>query len=154
MSQILFFDEVVENAPIILEQTTCLMCPERTTGGYLCVLEEESGVPVLVLKVGMVPDEKKKKYFEFAQEKANRLWLTHSHFLSSQSRDESQNRFGGAIRTKDYIFSFSGLTEVADEAFSLALAVFLKQLEIDEAIALGSISQNLPIRELLQLIKK
>ena len=141
MSEFLLFSEVLEKTELVFAYIKTTVCPERT-GGYLCVLEEESGIPALIMKIGFVPADKKKKYFEFAQEKAGRLWVTHSHQLSFQSRDEKSNRYGGAIRARNFIFSFSGFTEEADEALCLILAVLLNQLEKSEALALAKISRN------------
>jgi hypothetical protein len=106
---------------LIPEAVDLINDPKRK-GGYLCVTMP-TGTPLCVLIVGEVePEEKAQKYFEFCQEKAKRLAANAGHVSSWQSRDESQNRYGGAIRTGKFILSFSGFPEDWDEACMVVAA--------------------------------
>jgi len=93
------------------------------SSGYLTLFNVKLGYPELIVVLGSIPVEKKKKYLEISMEKAERLFLHPEHVSSFQSRD-GINKWGGAIRVRweeddeiyEYIISFSGLTEAMDEA--------------------------------------
>lgn len=91
-------------------------------GGYLCIADGKNGLPILVMLIGEVPLGKAPKYLEFCQEKAGRLAGHPNHESSWESRNEEKNRWGGAIRFRDLILSFSGLPELGDEAAMLRAA--------------------------------
>ena len=95
-------------------------------GGYLCVADLTSGFPLLIQLIGSARLDKMSKYFELCQEKALRLAQNPKHMTSWESRDETQNMYGGAIRQAEKIISFSGLTEEADEALSLRVGNCIK----------------------------
>lgn len=130
---------------------------ESRTGGYMTVLfpgDRFLPPPLLVAQIGEPADpEKIEKYFSFSQEKAQRL-ITNANVagqLSSwQSRDPQKNKWGGAIRAGDYILSFSGLPELADEALMLAVAVSLKMLIPEQADWIADISDNDFYRRLIE----
>lgn len=99
-------------------------------GGYLCIARRVDGqaVPLLIMLVGTLPEEKRVRCFELCQEKAARLAAHPDHVSSWQTRnvDVTPKLYGGAILTDqpqgDIIISFSGLVEKADEALALHLA--------------------------------
>ncbi len=91
-------------------------------GGYLCIARPNGMIMAVVLIGTVAKEEKAKKYLSLCQEKALRLALHPEHCSSWQSRDESVQHYGGAIRTKRFIFSFSGFPELWDEAFVVDLA--------------------------------
>jgi hypothetical protein len=51
------------------------------------------------------------------------------HVSSWESRDPGHDRWGGAIRIEDLIFSFSGLPELADEALMLGVGLMYGRRE-------------------------
>ena len=127
---------------------------ERRAGGYFCLSTVcYSNAPLRVMMVGDPPADKRAKYFELCIEKANRLIANglgpQQHKLSWQSRNEAYDQWGGAVRWGDYVFSFSGLPELADEALMLYLlytahgwgGVSSHPSDVDLA-RLGSISGN------------
>lgn len=94
-------------------------------GGWICIVdtrEDPSGRMILHQQVGQVSDEKVAKYRTFSLEKAQRLINRPDDRTSFQSRNEAAQQYGGAIRFKDYIISFSGLPELWDEALVLFIA--------------------------------
>jgi len=125
-------------------------------GGYLTVLEildlESSKTRNETRMVGTVPDQDKAgQYYGFSREKPARLYAEILRGVvgavsSWQTRNESEFRYGGAIRAGRFIFSFSGLPEHADEALMLMLAVHFGFLTHTEAIEITKISEN-PIYE-------
>ncbi len=95
-------------------------------GGYLCVAPHmQNGVPFLVALVGTVPELKAERCRVFAEEKVARLNKHPEHVSSWQSRDPAASQWGGAIVAGDYVLSFSGLPEDADEALMLFTAIRL-----------------------------
>ena len=76
----------------------------------------------MLLPIGGVLEEKAEKYCAFAMEKVARLARHPDHRTSYESRDPEENKWGGAVRIGDYIFSMSGLPELADEAVMLTTA--------------------------------
>ncbi|MBI2013324.1 MAG: hypothetical protein HYS87_00600 [Candidatus Colwellbacteria bacterium] len=116
---------------------------KHRSGGYFCLrpLGLECA-PVVVSQIGTITDPvKARKYFELAQEKANRLDAhikTMGHKSSWQSRDPAKNQWGGAIFANGWIFSFSGLPELADEAAMVLVAMrfgFLNPRQVAEITA-------------------
>ncbi len=97
------------------------------TGGYFCIMRnskdtsEEQMLAVTLL--GNISEHKKTRYFELSQEKAYRLHRSDPAILSSwENRDEEMDMKGGAVRVGEFILSFSGLPELGDEAFLLAVS--------------------------------
>lgn len=99
--------------------------PKDRSGGYFC-LADGAGVPIIIVKVGEPSIEKREKYRQFCIEKAARLAQFEGHQSSWQSRDPDYDMWGGAVRIKknddEFIFSFSGFPELADEALMLLTA--------------------------------
>ena len=113
-------------------------------GGYLTVWFEDTPAPFLVLLVSTdyVPLNKRKKYMRLSQEKAKRVLEHQSHDSSWQSREPEADQWGGAIQSGTCAISFSGLPELADEAFCLMLAQTIEILDVDQANRLAAISDN------------
>ncbi|MBP6858911.1 MAG: hypothetical protein KBC33_03745 [Candidatus Pacebacteria bacterium] len=113
--------EIIEKAAVIVAKACSINHHEGKKGGYLCVTNPTGQVHA-VLMIGTVPDpEKSRKYFDYCQEKAARLAEHRNHVSSWQSRDPNRDRWGGAIRCKEHILSFSGLPEIWDEAIVLTI---------------------------------
>ena len=122
---------------------------EGNTGGTFCVLKTDRLVadlvstPLFLAAVGTVSDDAAAaSYRVFAQEKALRLLSRPDDVSSFQSRDESEQRWGGAIRAGSYILSFSGLPELMDEALMLAVALHLGLIDRVEAERIAALSHN------------
>ena len=131
--------------------------PEKA-GGYLLIGLDDLSVKE-ILKIGECDPKKISKYVTIVQEKAYRLyadWLRDSTSVSSwQTRDPDMNRWGGAVlfganagNSDRNIISFSGLTEAADEAVSLALGKNLGFANSDYLERVAEISNNAVSREL------
>lgn len=100
---------------------------DKRDSGYLCILENDQtkiGEPPLALvSFGEILWNKRQKYFKLSQEKACRLQKSALSIVSSwQTRNETEDKYGGAVRAGGYVLSFSGLPELADEAFVLLIA--------------------------------
>jgi len=103
------------------------------TGGYFSVRCIDCEDTVISQKVGKVCSDKKEKYSCLSPEKSLRLKknLHNEHLTSYESRNPEGNvlvgqenrieqwgHWGGAVYiSKYFIFSFSGLPELLDEAF-------------------------------------
>ena len=120
------------------------------SGGYFCFLEKGYvGLSIPPTLVGEVTNGKDDKYKTFCQEKVERLlsrYLHEDHELSWQSRDESKERYGGAVCVSSpmeaFFFGFSGLPEVVDEAAMLLAAAKAGCISLDNARELAEISEN------------
>lgn len=115
-------------------------------GGYLCVADTADGTPLIVVQVGSVPStEKRRKYCDFSQEKAFRLAHHRGEISSWLSRNEAENKWGGAIRAGKFIFSFSGLTEQQDEIMAIYMAIkfgMINRRDMDEIMRASGNEEN------------
>jgi len=135
--------------------------PEKKSG-YLTIFNVALGYPELIVAIGNIPEEKKKKYLELSMEKAERLFQHPEHVSSFQSRD-GINKWGGAIRIDwyeeveekiyQYILSFSGLTEPMDEASMLDSAESLGVIDDIVIDVIVNLSNNDCYRQLIALEK-
>jgi hypothetical protein len=132
---------------LISKKASELFCPERK-GGYFCAQESNFNIPFLISQIGEPDEIKKKKYFLFSQEKAFRIYIICGTETSWQSRNEKEEKWGGAIRVGKYIFSFSGFPELVDEAVMIVLALRLRIINLETAQKLGSYSNNPYITQL------
>ncbi|HEV8666248.1 MAG TPA: hypothetical protein VN665_00155 [Candidatus Paceibacterota bacterium] len=121
-------------------------------GGCLCVTDH-MGQVYLKAFIGKVPSEKLSKYWTLAEQKATRLsdHIPYARHISSwQSRNPTNNHWGGAIKAPRHVYSFSGLPEMYDEAFMLLLATELSELKVEDAAAIAAISSNPHWRQLAE----
>lgn len=121
-------------------------------GGYLCVADK-TGHPLCIAQIGDVPEEKRQQYFRNAIEKANRLgvlslWVDHR--FSRQSRNEQRERWGGAVRGRHFIWSFSGLPEDGDEMFMAILGARYDDLTLID-IMTAELTGNIYFEKLKRL---
>ncbi len=58
--------------------------------------------PILLVQVGSVPNGKIRRYYTLCQEKAQRM-LAALATTSWESRDEAQDRWGGAVRVRSVL---------------------------------------------------
>ena len=132
------FDSFLSYMPIILDfaREICILNElGDSRRGYLTLMNGITGEIVFTAPFGEIPEEKNEKYFELSQEKANRLFtyvnmhLPNGHTTSFESRNEEEQKYGGAIylngRQSSVILSFSGMPELIDEAMMLVLADML-----------------------------
>lgn len=119
-------------------------------GGWFCML---SPITKQVLNgfhfpIGTIPPEKDNRCKGLSFEKALRLSQHRNHLSSWQSRKPEVSMYGGAIRGYNYLFSFSGLPEIWDEALMLTLAFIHEEIDFERAMAIVAESEN-PYFELL-----
>jgi len=130
----------------IVEVNKYLPASEQRRGGFLCVLPNipyyAEPVPLMIAMVGKPTASKERKYLELCQEKAIRLMANEKHLSSWQTRHLDHQQYGGAIRAGDFIFGFSGLIELADEAVLLMMALEIGLLSKEEVVAIAQISGN------------
>ncbi len=151
----------------ILKRAVLLMMEQGETrsGGYFCLSGKKMSPLVLIRCCGEVPEEKCGKYAERAREKLTRLADHTSHFTSYQSSPDmiivdSQNnerpwgKWGGAVRARNYIASFSGLPELWDEAMMLVLAVRMSWLSEKNTLRRIGPKRNPYLRPLLETTKE
>lgn len=131
-------------ADLQLEDLLAKLDDQTRRGGYLCVARVNDGIatPVVIALVGELPDLKLERCIYLCQEKMHRLADHPDHASAWQSRDPKEKKYGGAIRAGDFILSFSGLPELADEALILGVAVRLGIMNRDAADLVAEISDN------------
>jgi hypothetical protein len=100
-------------------------------GGYLCIRDNQTGKVLALAALGEQPEEKMDDRFLYSQEKGWRLYGHKSHFTSHQSRNKKKKQWGGAIRGKLFIISFSGFPEKGDSLFCLNLITKYDVLQHD-----------------------
>lgn len=100
-------------------------CDRGRKGGWVHVSDQNGNV-VLHERVGRIDSpEKDERYQRLSAEKSTRLRAHPEHKTSWQSRDPDKGLWGGAFRADDgWIYSFSGLVELWDEALVFGLASF------------------------------
>jgi hypothetical protein len=93
-------------------------------GGYFGIGTTQGDV-LFTMAVGRILDSSAaERRLTFCVEKIRRLGNNPGHLSSWQSRDPDNGRYGGAIRTRRHILSFSGFPELHDEAAMVSLATF------------------------------
>lgn len=144
-----FSNEVLDIISVVLVavgRVVAELDDPKERGGYFCLAERignPTALPTLTLGIGTVPAEKGPKYLALAQEKARRLAEhAYEHTSSWQSRSPEESRWGGAIVAGHYLFSFSGLPEIADETAMLITAMELEYLTLTQAMAIAGHSDN------------
>ena len=123
----------------IVRSTMCvvnsvLALDRNQTGVMFCVADLDTGAPLFKCVLGTLTVAEIKEYTTFALEKAERLAGHPEHVASSQSRNVilEPRKYGGAVRGKDYLYSFSGFTEDEDEAAGLALLIMWYMRDLPE----------------------
>lgn len=124
------------------------------SGGYFCIADGKTGLPVFVAIIGDIPVENAARYWGLCQEKATRLAGYPNHCSSWQSRNPEAMQYAGAIRVRNLIFSFSGLSEAGDEAAMLLVAVSIGAEGLfAETMAIAALSQNKYCKPLLWIVQ-
>lgn len=115
------------------------------TAGYFTLRSAENGRILFLCEIDDNPPEKVEGRCFNSQEKGKRIF-DRREFSSWQSRDvdhATQKKYGGAIRTPDFILSFSGLPELADETLCCIVAVRMGWISKSAARELLGYSNNL-----------
>jgi hypothetical protein len=90
-------------------------------------------------------------------EKINRLernMQTLCHVSSWQSCNIADNQYGGAVLAKTHIISVAGLSQLGDEAISLAIAFKLGLISLKKTLEIAGISGNALCLALMDAIEK
>lgn len=141
LTEIIRLTNVLVNELISLKEYSR---PERK-GGYFVLREKETGAIIFIVPLGTIDQEKNRAYFLFAQEKGERLYANQKlgNISSWQSRNEADEKYGGAIVAGDFILSFSGLPELGDEAIMLELAYKLGWTDLHMVKVISQVSNNI-----------
>lgn len=97
-------------------------------GGCFCLMDNATGKIILLAFIGDPAESKWDKYAKLAQEKAIRLFKHPKDQTSFDSRDDEKERYPGAVRGKQYIYSFSGFPAYGD---TLTMACVAVEVETD-----------------------
>ncbi len=117
----------------------------ESKSGYFTLRSTKDDRPLIKVQIGECPIDKYAKYHFFSWEKSQRLlanMANKNHLSSWQSRVEEEEMYAGAIVADDFILSFSGLPELADEAVMLVTALFLGWANYQEMAAIAKLSNN------------
>jgi UDP-N-acetylmuramoylalanine-D-glutamate ligase len=87
------------------------------------------------------PIDKYEGSLGISQEKAQRM-VWHASFSSFQTREPENQKWGGAVCAIPYAISISGLKELDDEAFALAIAAKTGVMPVTTADAISEFSKN------------
>lgn len=128
----------------------CLVHPQNNDkirqSGYFTLREISTGRIIFTIMLGDVSKEKQEKYFQLSLEKGDRLYKDYKtnfkNFSSWQTRQPDKERWGGAIRAGKYILSFSGLSELLDEALVLEIALTMNWEKPYRFYEISQVSQN------------
>lgn len=130
-------ESVFEVAKLVL--TAVMVCFSEKwkgpKGGCFCLMEKKTGIIFFVSFFGNSPKEKMRKRFELAQEKANRLFQHPEHRTSWESRDPSDNKWGGAVAGRKFIYSFDGFPENYNTVAMAKLAEFTERIPVKKLVS-------------------
>lgn len=118
-------------------------------GGYFAMYDIGRANLALLASIGYNLQSKVEARQQVSQEKCTRI-LANGHSTSYVSRDPTAGRWGGAVRGTEYIFSFSGLPELWDEAAMFVLAIRLGQLVKSDVLTKINEERNPHLRPLLE----
>jgi hypothetical protein len=151
---LVLFAKIVDILITIAKGKTDIEDRKNNSRGFFTIMNALDGEIMCTMPFGMIPGEKVETYYRLSQEKAERLFtwvnmhlpLPDDHTTSYQSRNESEDKYGGAIFVeytalsifefrKSLILSFSGMPELIDEAMMVVLAKFLHKKWKTETIS-------------------
>lgn len=127
---------------------------EGRRGAFFCARHVQDPCPFLTVRLGDVRQDKAEKYRHFSQEKAKRLAANFDigHVSSWQSQNEAEEKYPGAVRMHNLMFSLSGFPGLGDEAICLAALCLFRNgssAVIDQARKIAALSNNPYFRKLL-----
>jgi hypothetical protein len=134
--------------------TAALQFCDGETGGYFCIADGESGLPIVLTPFGTQTPEQARSTLRNAQEKPRRLATHPEHRASWQSRRPEKEEWGGAVRGRAHLFAFSGFPEPVDEAAMALVAEAAGELSKDEAAAIAGTSGNEILDRLRDALKQ
>jgi hypothetical protein len=140
--------ELYENTFHYLHHLRCHagLISQDLRGGVLAVFHtSQPTIPLAKMVVGEVPSDKVADFWQLAEEEALRLLAhaTEGHRLSSQSRDDGQRQYAGAVLTQGgYVVSFSGLSQIDDEALALLIVLDANLMDAEGTNALAVLARN------------
>lgn len=150
------FDQIVDTVGGVVSRMHRILLEEDIdkSSGYFTIAGAENNRPLLVVSIGSIPKRKTEEYLFFSIENSQRLAEMrdlNNHCSSWQSRDEESKYWGGAVSlNQSFIFSFSGLLELADEAVMLGAAWRLGLISREYAEKVAGISDNQYFRKLYE----
>ncbi|MDO8530278.1 MAG: hypothetical protein Q7S10_02630 [bacterium] len=151
-----FHLETLKNVCVAAEKTIGNLLampdfPKDRMGGYLTIRDGFCDIIFITVLLGSCKAARARDYHAFSIEKAHRLFCNKGHISSWQSRVETDNMYGGAIRALscNHIYSFSGLPELADEVVCLETAIHHGSITRDDAEGITKISNNTMYRQYL-----
>ncbi len=132
----------------------CLVHPQNNDqvrkSGYFTLRDISSGRVIITIMLGDIPKEKQEKYLQLSLEKGDRLYKNYKTsfkiFSSWQTRQPDNDKWGGAIRVNRYILSFSGLSELLDEALVLEVALTMNWENSHRLYEISQVSNNIYYR--------
>ena len=107
-----------------------------------------------IMEIGQGPDQRLEKLGRTAVERGIRLLdnLPLDHVSSYQSRNPKEGKLGGAILGEEFILSFSGLSELEDEAVVLAVGYRLRLISTLNLLNIYRMNRNPYFETLNQLL--
>lgn len=118
--------------------------------GYFTLRDLNSGRVIFTIMLGNVPKEKQERYLNLSLEKGDRLYKNYRSdfkiFSSWQTRQPDKDKWGGAIRANRYILSFSGLSELLDEALVLEVVLIMNWENPYRLYEISQVSNNIYYR--------
>lgn len=122
-------------------------------GGWFCLFSPltKKPLPGYHFSVGIVSLEKSERYKILSVENAFRLSQRREHVSSWQSRKPEYAMYGGAARGNTYLFSFSGLPELFDEAVAVASAFIHEETDLERLFTIIKESENPYAERLIEL---
>jgi hypothetical protein len=153
-------EEVVRRL-LKLQEYIDLKKPERQ-GGYFVLMDKIKDIIFFKAMIGNPDENGIKRYWHFSEVKAQRIKQNKSYFSSWQSMDISKKKlpgccteYGGAVTApeefhgleegKRYILSFSGLSEMGDEAVCTVVAMIFRWITLEDAKKIIKVSNNILI---------
>ena len=136
--------EIINTVTYLVEE--CAKLPNNprpeSKSGYFTFRSRKDGRLLIAVQIGECPIDKFAKYKFFSWEKSQRLLSNKRHLSSWQSRIEEEEMYAGAIVANDFILSFSGLPELADEAVMLVTALAFGWGQLDKMLRIAVMSSN------------
>lgn len=121
--------------------------------GCVLVVAEKDGMPLLSIRLGEPPKDKRLAYHRNALAKADNLGTIagYGDRLGVATADANCERYRGAFLGSNLIWSVSGFSEERDEMFSMVLAVEMNDVSLQSALDIARHAKN-PYLESLEVL--
>ncbi len=154
-----YFAILIENANENFDES------KRRFGGYLTILDKDSGLVLIVIAIGKIPLEKAENYKQLSIENAIRLFNNDKHKTSWESRNEKNSQFAGAIKGQEGIYSFYGHNNDVNEALAISALYLIEPAGVESVRYTSGMSifryyydevatRNYFVRSFLNLLKR